>query len=216
MSRFPTWLIIIVSGTLGILFLLIVIGVIATVTEDTSPPISAPTATPMPTLAPSPEATSIASVISSMINDCADDPICRLEISSDELKEIFERSNVWSLEENEGVGGKRVFTVNATDTALSVLWVDQEGIVFAEIIVAVGTVGSVATQARLSEVISAIVPGPWERCVHCDILSLWASLDMNPAARESPPGFVVNDVAIQLDYVDHDPSVVATLWKLDE
>ena len=56
MSRFPTWLIVALSGSLGILFLLVVIGIITSFTEDaTAPDKIEPNATakaeasPMPT-----------------------------------------------------------------------------------------------------------------------------------------------------------------------
>lgn len=177
---------------------------------------STATASPLPTPTPIPDATSVASIISSMLDECSINPACRLEASSDELAEIFDRPGVWTLEEKEGVGSKRVFSALSDEIPMSVLWVDQGGIVFAEIIVNVNALGSATTLGRLSEVISAMVPTPWEFCLPCDIQSYWYNLHTNPPAREDPPSFVINGVAIQLAYVDHGPTVVATLWKLDK
>ena len=210
--------------SLGVFLLFILLIVVCSVggmstTEPESSPtpiLSTVTDSPLPTPTPSPVATSVASAISSMLDECSSDPACRLEVSSNELREMFERTNVWTLEEKDGVGGKQVFTVLSNDTPMSVLWVDQGGIVFAEIIVNVNALGSATTLGRLSEVISAIVPAPWEFCLPCDIQSYWYNLDTNPPAREDPPSFVINDVAIQLAYVEHGPTVVATLWRLDK
>ena len=189
----------------------------------TATPIPTPTPPPQPSPTPTPlfgtEARSdrMSAAIAAAIQECSQDPVCRLDVSNDQLRALYEGTNHWALTEKPGLEGRRVFSALSHDGQIAVVWMDQSGVIFVKMLASVPNVFSnwaaPSPEAELRRITSAIVPQPWEYDYVRNIMSVWSGLDTNPAYRQSPPGGIVNGVAFQLDYISVSPAVEVTFWS---
>ncbi len=188
----------------SILCLLLVISYLLTLVSCSSPLQTA-------TLPPSPTPTPTA------MQACWEEPQCRLDVSSDQLRSLYEATSTWNLEDDDSVDGTRVHSALSHDGQISVQWFEEEGVILVMMIASVPNAFSnwsaPSVEAELRRLFTAVIPPPWESDYAGSTMSIWFGLESNPASRENPPNGIVKGVVIQINYIPEVPAVSVSLWK---
>ena len=154
------------------------------------------------------------------IQSCFQEPECRLDVSSDQLRKLYTSSSTWILDEEEGIDGQRLYSALSYDGQISVTWVNHNGVVFVEMLTSASnamndwSVPSVHSELR--SLLTAVVPPPWRHDYSSSIMGIWFGLGSNPATRSSPPGDIVDGVIIQSNYLSDSSAMTVTFWACSQ
>ena len=154
---------------------------------------------------------------SSAMEMCWEDPLCRLDVSSDQLRSLYEGTSTWKLEEYDSPDGTRVYSVLSHDEQISVQWFEDEGVVLVVMIASVPNAfdGWAApwVEGELRRLLPTVIPPPYRSDPIASIMSTWFVFDSIPDSRQGPASRVINGVVEETYYISSVPAVGVTFRK---
>ena len=151
----------------------------------------------------------------SPIDECSDDPSCRLEVTSEQLHGLYGSTNQWIPLDSTEIHGGLVFSWISIDEQTLIRWYDKNGVVYVGMLVAApyafNTWPAPSPEADVRYLLSQVIPA-WESDHAAFVITIWHHYGQNPAFQDQRPASVVKGIVMEMYYMPRVSAVGVRLW----